>query len=150
MLENFRRANCETKMIDVATLPGDALLARGSSPDLDGAIAEVGTAQVVIAATPTYRSLYTGVLKAFFDLMPPGHLVGKICIPLQTGAAPAHFLSIEYGLRPLFISLDGIPISGCYVTDEQFSDGHPGESVLRRLDQVTGQALHLALASSSG
>ena len=45
MLENFRRANCETKMIDVATLPGDALLARGSSPDLDGAIAEVGTAQ---------------------------------------------------------------------------------------------------------
>jgi FMN reductase len=150
MLENMRRANVDTKMIDVATLPAEALVARASSPDLDGAIAEVGTAQIVIAATPTYRSLYTGVLKAFFDLMPPGHLVGKICVPLQTGAAPAHFLSIEYGLRPLFISLDGIPISGVYVTDEQFSNGHPGESVLRRLEQVAGQAIHLALAQSNG
>jgi FMN reductase len=132
-------------MIDVATLPAAALLARGSATEMDHAIAQVGAADIVIAATPTYRALYTGVLKSFFDLMPPGHLVSKICIPVQTGAAAAHFLSIEYGLRPLFTSLDGIPISGVYATDEQFADGQPNDALLGRVRQVAGQALALAL-----
>lgn len=149
MLDDLRRLGAETGMVDVATLPADALVARTQSPELDAAIADVGAAQIVIASTPTYRSLYTGVLKALFDLMPPGHLAGTICVPLQTGAAPAHFLAIEYGLRPLFISLDGIPISGVYVTDEQFSDGHPGETVLRRMEHVAAQAMTLAQAEAA-
>ena len=85
----------------------------------------MGAAAIVIAASPTYRALYTGVMKAFFDLMPPAHLAGKICVPVQTGAAPQHFLAIEYGMRPLFASLDGVAIAGVYATDEQFADGQP-------------------------
>jgi FMN reductase len=148
ILETLKRGGCETQMVDVATLPAEALVARATAIELDKAIAEVGAANIVIAATPTYRALYTGVLKAFFDLMPPSHLLGKICVPIQTGAAAAHFLTIEYGLRPLFTSLDGIPISGLYVTDEQFSNGHPGEPVMNRLERVAGTAMKLALAQS--
>jgi FMN reductase len=76
------------------------------------------------------------VLKAFFDLMPPAHLRGKVCVPIQTGAAQAHFLSIEYGLRPLFASLEGVPIAGVYATDEQFEDGKPAEALERRIKDV--------------
>lgn len=146
MLETLRSAGCETEMVDAAVLPAEALVARAPDTQIDKAIATVGTAQIIIAATPTYRALYTGVLKCLFDLMPPGHLVSKICVPVQSGASPAHFLAIEYGLRPLFVSLDGVPISGIYATDEQFDDGRPNEALRRRISQVAGQALALAQA----
>ena len=74
MLNALERDGCEISMIDVADLPAEALLARASSSEIDAAIAAVGEAQIVVAATPTYRALYTGALKCLFDLMPPAHL----------------------------------------------------------------------------
>jgi len=144
LLASLQRAGCGTRMVDVAELPADALVARATALALDEAIAAVGDARIVVAASPTYRALYTGVLKAFFDLMPPAHLAGKICVPVQTGASPAHFLTIEYGLRPLFASLDGVPIAGVYATDDQFTDGRPSDRLLARIDQVAAAAVALA------
>src|SRR6266508_4184723 len=76
MLKAFAKAGFETRLIDLATLPAEALLARTQAPDVDDAVATVGEARIVVAATPTYRALYTGLLKAFFDLMPQAHLRG--------------------------------------------------------------------------
>jgi FMN reductase len=143
MLETLQSDRCETQLIDVAELPAEALVARTSAPEVDAAIEAVGKARIVVAATPTYRALYTGVLKAFFDLMPPAHLRGKICVPIQTGGSPAHFLAIEYGLRPLFVSLEGVPIDGVYATDEQFVDGQPEEALRRRIKNVAMAATAL-------
>jgi FMN reductase len=119
----------ETRLIDLATLPAEALLARVQSPELDDAIAAIGDARVVIAATPTYRALYTGLLKCFFDLMPQGHLVGKPCVGLQTGIAREHALSPEYGLRPLFASLEGSAAAVLYARDDEFVGGEPSEEL---------------------
>ena len=149
MLQSLAGQGLETSMIDCAELPADALVARASAAVMDDAIASIGAASIVIAATPTYRALYTGVLKAFFDLMPPGHLHAKVCIPVQTGGSPAHFLSIEYGLRPLFTSLDGVPIAGVYATDDQFTDGQPAQALRDRIDLVTRTAVALANATSA-
>lgn len=148
MLQTLEQAQAQTQMVDVAELPAEALVARGSSVAIDAAIETVGRARIVIAATPTYRALYTGVLKSFFDLMPPAHLRGKICVPIQTGAAPAHFLAIEYGLRPLFASLEGVPIAGVYATDDQFEDGRPADALLQRVKNVAMAAQ--ALGSITG
>ncbi|MEX0750241.1 MAG: NAD(P)H-dependent oxidoreductase [Dehalococcoidia bacterium] len=136
LLQALEKGNCTSELIDVAELPAEALVARAQSPAIDAAIEAIGRARIVVAATPTYRALYTGVLKSLFDLMPPGHLRGKICIPIQTGASMAHFLSIEYGLRPLFTSLEGVPIAGVYATDDQFDDGKPAEALVRRINDV--------------
>jgi FMN reductase len=141
MLAVFNEHRCSTQMIDVAGLPANALLARVPSPELDSAIAAVGEARIVIAATPTYRALYTGALKCFFDLMPPGHLAGKVCVPIQTGLAPQHFLAVEYGFRPLFASLDGIPIAGVYATDDQFEDNQPSDKLRTRIKNVALTAM---------
>ena len=124
---------CDTRMIDLAALPADALLARAQSPAIDEALAAVGEADIVVAATPTYRALYTGLLKCFFDLMPPGHLAGKRCLGLQTGMAAEHALSPEYGLAPLFRSLDGLPVAMLYLRDDEFVDGKPSEVLVERL-----------------
>jgi FMN reductase len=136
MLQALEKNNCTTQMIDIAELPADGLVARAQSPEIDAAIEAVREARIVVAATPTYRALYTGVLKAFFDLMPQAHLRGKICVPIQTGASMAHFLSIEYGLPALFASLEGVPVAGVYAADEQFEDGRPSEALLRRIYNV--------------
>jgi FMN reductase len=118
MLAALARGGCVTSMIDVAELPADALLARASAPEMDAALA-IGEAQIIVAASPTYRALYTGVMKAFFDLMPHGHLAGKICVPIHTAGSPQRFRRSNYGMRPLFASLDGVPIS------RRLCDGRP-------------------------
>lgn len=144
MLHVLSRAGCGVQLIDVAELPAEALLARAQSPQIGDAIAAVGAAQILVAATPTYRALYTGALKCFFDLMPQAHLAGKLCLPLQTGIAPQHFLAIEYGLRPLFMSLDGIPLAGVYATDSEFVGGAPSPELTSRLDLAAAMAVRLA------
>ena len=144
MLRALEDAGCSTSMIDVAELPAEALLARGPAAEIEAANAAVGAADIVIAATPTYRALYTGAMKCLFDLMPPYHLAGKICVPIQTGAAAAHFLAIEYGFRPLFASLDGVAIAGVYATDEQFVDGVANEKLVERVRVVAQNAIALA------
>jgi FMN reductase len=141
VLKALASKGCETSVIDVSTLPAAALLVRESAADIDAAIADVGRANIIVAATPTYRALYTGALKCFFDLMPPAHLAGKVCVPVQTAASPAHFLTIEYGLKPLFASLEGLPVDGVYATDDQFADGAPNEKLLARIEHVASMAL---------
>lgn len=133
MLATLSDAGWDTSMIDLATLPAEALVARQQAAEVDQAIAAVGEGQIVVAATPTYRALYTGLLKCFFDLMPQGHLAGKACIGLQTGIAPQHFLAAEYGLRPLFASLDGVPLAVLYATDAEFADGQPTDDLAGRV-----------------
>jgi FMN reductase len=141
LLKELAARGCTTAMVDVAILPSEGLLARVSAPEIDAAIAEVGRANIVIAATPTYRALYTGALKCLFDLMPPEHLRGKICVPVQTAASPAHFLAIDHGLKPLFASLGGIAIDGVYATDDQFVNGAPGETLIARSAAVASSAI---------
>ena len=141
MLRALERGGCTTSIIDISTLPAGALLARETSPAIDDAVAAVGSAQIIVASTPTYRALYTGAMKCLFDLMPPAHLAGKVCIPMLTAASPAHFLAIEYGLKPLFTSLEGVPSDGVYATDDQFADGTPNEKLIARIELVAGIAL---------
>jgi FMN reductase len=148
MLVAIARSGCETRVVDVAELPADALVARASAPEMDAAIAAIGEAQIIVAASPTYRALYTGVMKSFFDLMPHGHLAGKICVPIHTAGSPQHFLAIEYGMRPLFASLDGVPIAGVYATDDQFVEGQPIEKLIARIEAVAATAVSLAGAAS--
>ncbi len=149
LLKGLAERGYETSLIDLAVLPADALLARAESAHVDDAIAEAGEARIVIAATPTYRALYTGLLKAFFDLMPQGHLRGKVCIGLQTGTAREHYLSPDYGLRPLFASLEGIPVAGIYATDDEFVDGAPSARVLEWVSELVGRAIALSGQAST-
>jgi FMN reductase len=147
LLDALARGGCETRLIDLAELPANALLARASDPELDEAIAAVGDARIVVAATPTYRALYTGLLKAFFDLMPQAHLAGKLCVPVQTAGVRDHALSVEYGLRPLFASLEGLALGGVYATDDEFVEGSPSAALLARVEGAAQAALRLSGAN---
>ncbi len=150
LLAALQKIGCDTLLIDVATLPAEALVVREQSSEIEKALATVGQAQIVAASSPTYRALYTGVMKCFFDLMPQSHLAGKICIGLQTGIAPQHALSPEYGMRALFASLDGVPALALYATDAEFIDGQPDDKLSERVARIAEQAVQLARGLGPG
>jgi FMN reductase len=93
------------------------------APRLTELTAEVASAGLIIAASPTYKATYTGMLKAFFDRYGNNGLAGSVAVPLMTGAAPIHLLAVEVHLRPLLVELGAaVPTRGLYVTEPDFAD----------------------------
>jgi FMN reductase len=76
---------------------------------------EVAQGDLLIAASPTYKATYTGLLKAFFDRYPNLGLRGVVAIPVMTGNDPRHAMAPEVSLRPLLVELGAIvPTQGLY------------------------------------
>ena len=147
-LAQLAARGAETCLIDLATLPADALLGRGTAPPVSAALDTATRARVVVVGTPVYRATYSGLLKVFFDLLPQDGLVGKIGIPIVTGHGSAHSLAVDYGLRPLFASLGATVVaSAVYGTSEQFLDGKPGPDLLHAVDRAAREAFSLATAT---
>lgn len=132
-------------LIDLATLPADALLGRRRSEDVDDALARVSRAAIIVASTPVYRATYSGLLKVFFDLFPINGLADKVAIAIATGGSPAHQLVIDHGLRPLFGSVGAITTpTGIYGTDSGFENGVPQASLITRIEQAASEAVVLS------
>ncbi len=134
-----------TELVDLASLPADALLGRGSAPPVTAALEAAARSRIVIAGTPVYRATYSGLLKLFFDLLPQDGLAGKVGVPIVTGHAAAHALSLDHGMRPLFASLGATVVAGgVYAISAQFQDGRPSAELLGAVDRAVGEALTLA------
>jgi FMN reductase len=62
--------------------PEDLVFAQYKSPAIAEAKTAIEQASGIIIATPVYKASYTGVLKAFLDLLPPGAFSGKVILPI--------------------------------------------------------------------
>jgi len=134
-----------TTLIDLASLPADALLGRRTAGELDAALELVRDASIIVASTPVYRATYSGLLKVFFDQLPMNGLVDKTAIAIASGGSPAHLLVIDHGLRPLFASVGAITTpTGIYGTDSSFENGVPHPSLLARIEQAASEAVTLS------
>ena len=72
----LERRGLTTAAINLREFPPEALLwAQFDDPTVRHAIALVERAHVVIVATPVYKAAYSGVLKAFLDLLPAGAVI---------------------------------------------------------------------------
>ncbi len=139
-----------TITIDLAELPADDLLGRTSSAPTKTALSAVEAAQVLVVATPVYRASYTGLLKVFFDLLPPNALAGKVAVAVASGGAPGHQLVLDHALRPLLQSVGALVVTtGVYATDSQFGAEGPEASLIVRLDRAVDEAIALAGATSA-
>src|SRR5256712_14018224 len=126
-----------TQLVDLATLPAEPLLGRGTSPRVTAALEAATRAGIVVAGTPVYRATYSGLLKLFFDLLPQDSLMGKVGVPIVTGHGAAHSLAVDHGLRPLFASLGATVVaSGVYGPSSEVPDGQPGPELLRAVDRA--------------
>jgi FMN reductase len=86
-------------------------------------VKQVAASDLLIAASPTYKASYTGMLKAFFDRYGNNGLAGVTAVPVMTGAWAGHLLAAETHLRPLLVELGAsVPTRALYVTEPELSD----------------------------
>lgn len=108
-------------VVDLATL-GASLLDWNSAAVAD-LVEQVGDADLVIVASPTYKGTYTGLLKVFLDRFAGGTGLRGLAVPLLLGAGPAHALAPELSLRPVLTELGAtVPGRGLFVLDSQYAD----------------------------
>jgi len=85
-------------------------------------VAQVGAADLVVFASPTYKAAYTGLLKLFLDRFATDGLQG-VAVPLMLGAGPGHALAPELTLRPVLTEIGGVVATkGLYVVDKAYDD----------------------------
>lgn len=85
-------------------------------------VSEVGAADLVVFASPTYKGAYTGLLKLFLDRFATDGLRG-VAVPLMLGAGPGHAMAPELTLRPVLTEIGGlVPGKGLYVVDSAHAD----------------------------
>lgn len=108
-------------VIDLAEL--GATLLDWEDPHVADLVKQVGAADLVVVASPTYKSAYTGLLKLFLDRFAGGDGLSGLVVPLMLGGSPAHALAPEVALRPVLTELGGtVPGRGLYVIDSQHDD----------------------------
>jgi FMN reductase len=107
--------------LQVRDLPAQALMHGDfANLDLNVARSRVEHADAVVIATPVYKASYSGLLKAFLDILPQTALAGKLILPLATGGSQSHMLALDYALRPVLSSLAARHIlPSIYATDAQ-------------------------------
>jgi FMN reductase len=102
--------------VDLAAL-GAQILERGD-PDVAEALDTIAEADVLVVASPTYKGTYTGLLKAFLDLLGPNALAGVRAVPVMLAAAPDHKLALDVHLTPLLLELGAsVPDRGLFVLE---------------------------------
>ncbi|MCD0485507.1 NAD(P)H-dependent oxidoreductase [Streptacidiphilus sp. ASG 303] len=107
----------DVEHLDLRRLPPDQLLG-AEGPALEEATARVAAARGLIIASAVHASSYTGLLKAFLDVLPLGALAGKTVLPLATGAGPEDSLALDYALRPVLAALGARHVvAGCFLPD---------------------------------
>lgn len=105
-------------VVDLAEL--GARLLDWSDEEVGRLVADVGDAELVVVASPTYKATYTGLLKLFLDRFAGGTGLTGVAVPLMLGAGPTHALAPELSLRPLLTELGAVvPVRALYVLDAQ-------------------------------
>jgi FMN reductase len=108
-------------VIDVVKL-GAGLLGLGD-PSVATAVKQVQECDMLVAASPTFKASYTGVLKCFLDQFPSGGLAGVTAFPVMLGAGPGHAMAPEVMLRPVLSELGAsCPMRGLYLLESEFTD----------------------------
>jgi FMN reductase len=107
--------------LHVRDLPPQALLlGQADEPALRRALDAVAAADAVVIATPVYKASFSGLLKAFLDLLPQDGLAGKVVLPLATGGSQSHLLALDYALRPVLQALEAKQVLGSiFATPQQ-------------------------------
>jgi FMN reductase len=107
-------------VVDLATLGASVL--DWADPTVSGLVEQVGHADLVVVACPTYKATYTGLLKLFLDRFAGGTGLTGVAVPLMLGAGSAHALAPELTLRPVLAELGATTVRAHYVLDSAHDD----------------------------
>ncbi|MEU2507528.1 NADPH-dependent FMN reductase [Streptomyces sp. NPDC007863] len=143
VLRRLSYAGFDTAHLAVRELPAaDLLSARRGEPEIRRALDAVAEADGIVIATPVYKASYTGLLKAFLDLLPQDGLAGRTVLPLVTGGSLAHVLTIDYALRPVLAALGARHVTaGRFVLDSSVERGSGPDRLRPEVELDLSQAV---------
>ena len=107
-------------VVDLATL--GASLLDFTDAGVAELVAQVGDADLVVVACPTYKASFTGLLKLFLDRIPGGNGLSGVAVPMLLSGGPAHALVPELVLRPVLTELGAHTVRGLHVLDTSYDD----------------------------
>ncbi|MFC5469841.1 NADPH-dependent FMN reductase [Cohnella suwonensis] len=116
----WKEKGIEIDHVHVAELPAEALLhANFKDESIIAAVGKVEAASGVVIASPVYKASFTGILKAFLDLLPQKGLQDKAALPLFIGGTISHLLILDYAIKPVLSVLGSRNIhGGVYAIDQ--------------------------------
>ncbi|NYV76567.1 CE1759 family FMN reductase [Streptomyces sp. UH6] len=104
--------------------------------ELAAAQQAVAEADGLIVVTPVFSASYSGLFKAFFDVLDRGALDGKPVLIAATGGSARHSLVLDHALRPLFSHLKAVVVpTGVYAASEDWG----AEGLPERIERAAGQ-----------
>jgi FMN reductase len=103
---------------------GAALVSQNLGPKLTAAVAALGAADGVIAATPIYKAGVSGLFKGFFDVLDNDLLIGKPVALAATAGTARHALVVDEAMRSLFAYMRTLTIpTAVFAATEDWSGG---------------------------
>ncbi|MBS0452566.1 MAG: FMN reductase [Proteobacteria bacterium] len=129
----------QTRLIELGEIVprfGNVLHRAKLPADIEQALRDIETADLLLVASPIFRGTYTGLFKHLFDFVHQDSLVDVPVLLAATGGSDRHALAIDHQLRPLFAFFQAqtLPI-GVYGTDKEFDNY-----------RVSSDALHARIA----
>jgi FMN reductase len=104
--------------------------------ELAAAQQAVTAADGLIVVTPVFSASYSGLFKAFFDVLDKDALDGKPVLIAATGGSARHSLVLDHALRPLFGYLRAVVVpTGVYAASEDWG----AEGLTERIERAAGQ-----------
>ena len=87
-------------------LPAEALMtADYTNKTIQAVNQQVLNSDGVLVFTPIFQGSYSGILKAYLDVLPPKALQDKVVYGLGLGGSKHHLLALQYALEPVLKEL---------------------------------------------
>jgi FMN reductase len=134
LAQRVRAAGIDARIFSIRDFDAnDVLLARVEAPSVREFVESVKGAAAIVLATPVYKGIYSGGLKAIVDLVPPDALVGRPALGIATARLAEHATSAAHAYRDLFAFFRARTLDALTVLDSEF--------------EGTGESLRLGLAA---
>ena len=128
----------------------DNLLTGFPSGELAEAVELVHRADALIAVTPVFNASYSGLFKAFFDVLDEGALRGKPVLMGATAGTSRHSLVLEFAMRPMFAHLKaGVLATAVFAASEDFGSGGESASLSARVERAGAELADAVLNRSA-
>lgn len=116
------------------------LLTGFPGPALQSAIDAVTSADAVIAVTPVFSASYSGLFKAFIDILDTDSLDGTPVLIAATGGSARHSLALEYAVRPLMAYLRAAVVpTSVFAATGDFGDDDTAATLADRIDRAAAE-----------
>ena len=116
------------------------LLTGFPAPPLAKAITALRDADAVIAVTPVFSASYSGLFKAFIDILDTDSLDGTPVLIAATGGSARHSLALEYAVRPLMAYLRAAVVpTSVFAATGDFGDDDTAATLADRIDRAAAE-----------